>query len=351
MTDRHHTAPDERDAALDAAWRAYSVETPPPALDTAILAAAHREARSRPRPAGDDDTLAEAREPSKWWWGLAAAATIGAIAFGLVQIVPPTAPTEPTLATDMPATASKRPAETAAVRKLEPDAPAADTPSVNGSTVAPTVPKASAEAGGAMRGSETTPTPTEKLTPKPPDPGSEPAPTPNEMTAPTPNEMTALTPKERMPRAFPAAPAPAAQEKSEEERKRALTSEAATAAGRAAPPPSAPAAAPAAGGAPATPSGLAAGARRQSEAARDLQGDDGRRLDAPAATDAGRAVAQVPAAAYVARIEAHLAAGRGDDAVRELRAFRAAYPDADERLPPALRPWAAGVPRVPAPAR
>lgn len=338
MTDRHHPAPDERDAALDAAWRAYSVETPPPALDAAILAAAHREARSRPRPAGDDDALAEAREPSKWWWGLAAAATIGAIAFGLVQIVPPTAPTEPTGATDMPATASKRPAETAAERKLEAGAPAADAPSVPGSTVAPAVPKASAEAGGAMR-------------PAPQDRGSDTTPTPKETTAPTPKEMTALTPKERMPRAFPAAPAPPAEEKSEEGRKRALTSESATAAGMAGPPTSAPAAAPAARGAPATPSGPASGARRESGAARDLQGDDGRRLNAQAATDAGRAEARIPAEDYVARIEAHLGAGRGDDAVRELRAFRAAYPDADERLPPALRPWAAGVPRVPAPPR
>ena len=109
MTDPRSTGLPERDPALDAAWRAYSVETPPPALDAKILAAAHREARSRPRyPAGDDDALAEAREPSRWWWGLAAAATIGAIAFGIVQLAPPSTPTEPMVASDVPQESAKR---------------------------------------------------------------------------------------------------------------------------------------------------------------------------------------------------------------------------------------------------
>ena len=54
---------------------------------------------------------------------------------------------------------------------------------------------------------------------------------------------------------------------------------------------------------------------------------------------------------YVNRIEERLAAGRTDDAARELNAFRAAYANADERLPERLRAWAATVPRVPPAAR
>jgi hypothetical protein len=95
----------ERDPVLDAAWRAQSTELPPPSLDAAILAAAHREVASRPRAAGDDDTLAEAREPSRWWWGLAAAATIGAIAFGVVQLAPLGTAHDPMRATTCPPSA------------------------------------------------------------------------------------------------------------------------------------------------------------------------------------------------------------------------------------------------------
>jgi hypothetical protein len=98
--------PPERDPLLDAAWRAQSTELPPPSVDAAILAAAHREVASHPHAAGDDDTLAEAREPSRWWWGLAAAATIGAIAFGVVQLAPFGTAHDPTRATDMPSAAS-----------------------------------------------------------------------------------------------------------------------------------------------------------------------------------------------------------------------------------------------------
>ncbi len=102
MTTHDRTPPPERDPLLDAAWRGHSTELPPRAVDAAILAAAHREVASRPRTAGDDDTLAEAREPSRWWWGFAAAAAIGAIAFGLVQLAPFGPAHDPTRATDMP---------------------------------------------------------------------------------------------------------------------------------------------------------------------------------------------------------------------------------------------------------
>jgi hypothetical protein len=43
---------------------------------------------------------------------------------------------------------------------------------------------------------------------------------------------------------------------------------------------------------------------------------------------------------YIAAIHRALEAQRNDDAVKELQALRAAYPDADERMPQELRSWA-----------
>ena len=48
---------------------------------------------------------------------------------------------------------------------------------------------------------------------------------------------------------------------------------------------------------------------------------------------------------FIARLREQRAAGRDDDAIRTLRAFRAAYPDAEQMLPADLRAWAATVPR------
>ena len=48
---------------------------------------------------------------------------------------------------------------------------------------------------------------------------------------------------------------------------------------------------------------------------------------------------------FVARIRSLFAEANMAEAQRELLAFRAAYPDADARLPADLRPWAATVPR------
>jgi len=105
----HESPPPERDLALDAAWRAHSTERPPPGVDAAILAAAHRAVASRPRDAVDADVLAEAREPSRWWWGLAAAATIGAIAFGVVQLAQIAPAPDPMHASDIPSNAGGAP--------------------------------------------------------------------------------------------------------------------------------------------------------------------------------------------------------------------------------------------------
>lgn len=74
-----------RDAALDAVWREHSREMPPQHLDQAIVAAAHRAVGSVPQ----DSVASSATRPQRWWMPLAAAAAIGAIAVGLLQVTPP----------------------------------------------------------------------------------------------------------------------------------------------------------------------------------------------------------------------------------------------------------------------
>ena len=65
---------------------------------------------------------------------------------------------------------------------------------------------------------------------------------------------------------------------------------------------------------------------------------------APAARATLQGLAGPQAAdAWVARIVDRHAAGDLDAAATDLRAFRAAYPDADSRLPESLREWAASV--------
>ncbi len=77
------TPDDLHDARFDDAWRRASRETPPAALDDAIRAAARREVGAGPQ---DVTSVREATRPERWWFPLAAAATIGAIAIGLLQI-------------------------------------------------------------------------------------------------------------------------------------------------------------------------------------------------------------------------------------------------------------------------
>jgi hypothetical protein len=102
--------PDElRDVRFDAAWRAASHEEPSVALDDAIRAAARREVDAGPRPVPSATLAARvpnATRPERWWWPLAAAATIGAITFGLLQLEP-TGNGGPAVVSDMPATVTQ----------------------------------------------------------------------------------------------------------------------------------------------------------------------------------------------------------------------------------------------------
>lgn len=107
MTDptRDLPEPSERDPAFDAAWRAASSEGPPAALDSAILAAAHRAVGAGPR----RPEVRAATRWERWWFPLAAAATIGAVTIGILQLAPQdhgTTPDGGAIVSDMPAGAT-----------------------------------------------------------------------------------------------------------------------------------------------------------------------------------------------------------------------------------------------------
>jgi hypothetical protein len=105
------------DSALAAAMRTHAREEPPAALDAAILAAAHRAVGARPGVA--DNVLAEAREPQRWWWPLAAAAAIGAIALGVIQLWQPQRSDVDAIVSDAPVgqVASPRPPAPSSARE------------------------------------------------------------------------------------------------------------------------------------------------------------------------------------------------------------------------------------------
>jgi len=307
----------ERDPALDAAWRAQSTELPPPSVDAAILAAAHREVASRPRAAGDDDTLAEAREPSRWWWGLAAAATIGAIAFGVVQLAP-VGTHDPTRATDMPsAERTARPA----------DVPAAP---VTTEETAPTKPQNAAAASAGIARTEAPAREQAQLARAPESvpaakvgPASPPPPAGTRQRAEAPALASAerdASPTPQTPQPFPmvAAPVPATPPASSPTGKQEDVAPAAVAS------------------APVTERAAELMAKRASPAADSA-------LAAAGVSAEGRVAALRTPESFVLRIRELHEAGRLDEAARELVAFRKAYPDADAKLPPALRAWATTV--------
>lgn len=358
MTDWQRPGPPDRDPALDAAWKAHSTELPPPRLDAAILAAAHREARTRPQAIGDDDGVAHARGPSRAWWGLAAAATIGAIAFGLLHLDPPP-PADPsaTVATDVPRTAPDASPPVAVLRDAPPQL-AEPQRSPSGDTRPP------ADALTASREKDRA----AALT-RAPDPLPGAAPRANAQKAEEGKQRRADAPSRQRESAVES-PAPAA---------RALVEAPAPVAPPPAPPeaavpsprpfpggtpaPSIDAAPPASPPAPAsTPPAELAKSEAQANAADARGRETGERMAAAAPTaQAGRAQADSAAqgaatapvakmqartpAAWIERIRAFHAEQRLDEAARELNRFREAYPDADTRLPPALQTWAAGIKR------
>lgn len=314
MSPPHRPGRPERDPALDAAWKAHSTELPPPRLSAAILAAAHREARTRPHAVGDDDGLAHARGPSRAWWGLAAAATIGAIAFGLLQLTPPPGTDQAaTVATDVPRAVPERAPPADASRDAPP--PLTEAQRLPGADAPPRAdaPAASREIDRRAALARA-PDPTPSAAPRPsaqkaavprPFPGG--APAPSVAVAPAPPSAPATTPPDALAKSEAASNAVDARRRQPGERMAATV-----------------------------PTQPAAQAARRTQADRAAQG--------MAAAPVGKLQASTPAA-WIERISTLHAEQRFDDAARELNLFRDAYPDADTRLPLALQAWAASVKR------
>lgn len=235
------TGPDspERDPALERAWRAHSREGPPAALDRAILAAAHRAVGSGPAKV---EPAREANRPQRWWMPLAAAATIGAVAVGLLQLSPRdeslVAPTERVaavapqreLAKAAPAGTPEAPAADVKVRAATPEAraPAAgaqaraapDTPArpvdneraatrrQDAPAAAPASPPPTAAPSAAEPTHPARPRPAAPLPAPRPPPA---APPPLASTPPAAPPPLASTPPASTPSAVPAPAAPAAR--------------------------------------------------------------------------------------------------------------------------------------------
>lgn len=353
---------DLRDARVDTAWRAMSREEPPAAIDDAIRAAARREIGAGPRSASvNGATAPNSLRPQRAWWPLAAAATIGAIAIGLLQL---TEPERVGVAGEDKAVVSDTPASIASTKKQEVAVPRAP--------VAPVVEQPAAKPAIPAPAATRPPPPNaarERIAPAP-RPG---APGTLRKDAPAPlardegaAALDAAKPSAGEPRqaANAAAAAPPLAEPfpgdtSKRESKEATMRDAATAAPT---PPAPPAAAvvesPASGVAQgkietAPPrqvqrANAQAGSTAPSELAarRSQEAEDARGIAAAAAPKTlaasvprAKAVAQLSVPDWIALIRKLRDEGRRDDAAKELAAFRSAHADHEQLLPPDLRYW------------
>ncbi len=320
----------EHDPRVAAAWREHSAEMPPVQLDTAILAAAHRAVGSAPRDAAGEPR--EATSPQRWWMPLAAAATIGAIALGILQTAPHDESGTAPSVSDMPA-GQEKPAP----------------PATRGKLAAP----------GAQR--QSPPVPTESGTAVPPPTATAqvalPPTTKENPAAPVQDNLATMERKDSARAASAPAPAPAPT----------ANGGVATAEDRVVAPPSAPMGAPSQPEAPqpfpadkkVEPAAMAPERARAAPAAAAAERDEARPRNeaarfAPSATGApalGKTIARQDAAtanpvdidATLLRIRKLHDEGKLADAATELRALRAIVPDVDRRLPPELRAWAATV--------
>jgi len=314
----------ERDPVLDAAWREHSTEMPPARLDAAILAAAHRATGSAPQPVVAPETgkrpadvgvkSRAATRPQRWWMPLAAAATIGAVALGILQTMPQHESVIAPTVSDMPARAVERPAalpdaprdmlqpkeKRDATRTLA-ESDVARAPAAAAPPPAPSAPEARKQAAKVAA-----PPATDSTAPPPASFAAAPQPFPAEKKADSGESAESTDMKSRSRAALatePAAAPPVAQysgpaRKDERQRSEPLQS------------------APAAAGA----MPLAKTAANSARAAKDNDVD-----------------------AWIVRIHKLHDEGKLADAANELRALRQITTDADGRLPPELRAWAATV--------
>ncbi|MBK7591525.1 MAG: hypothetical protein IPI27_09515 [Betaproteobacteria bacterium] len=304
------------DARFDAAWRSVSNEEPPPALDAALRAAARREVGAGPLRA--ENEVPEATRPERWWFPLAAAATIGAIALGLLQIVGTEGLFDggtSTVVSDIPpgTTSAKREAAADAPSPPPQPTPATDAPIARGLVIPPaatgyaTAPKPAADTEPS-----TPPRPEAKLIRRQvaealPDPARADAAAPS---APGKPAVARVEPA-------PAAAAPAAAAETSKVRSDADAG--------ATPPPAVAPRSPQSAVAPPAAARLAAtpSERRRDDAVRDAQ--DAR--------------PPLPVADWIALIRRLRDEGKLDEATRELAAFRRAHADHLQLLPPDLARW------------
>jgi hypothetical protein len=281
---------DPSDPALDRLLRADPSASPPAELDAAILAAAHRAVASTPREARG----AEATRPWQWWTPLAAAAAIGAVAIGVLQLMPSGRESAPSVVSDMPAATKPQ-------LNVVPAPSSAPAPSIQSQ---PSVPKVTAEIPPPRSSA-----PVRRK-------ASEPVAAPEAFSADRASPSQAPDPRASAQEFASAAP-PSARESTQT---------------LASPPPQ------------------AAPMNAESTRRDAAQGAAAGALDRAASPALAKSAIKDESEArradeFVARIRRLRSEGRSEDAARELTAFRAAFTDADARLPPDLREWAASVKR------
>ena len=392
----------ERDPQLDAAWREHSSEMPPATLDAAILAAAHRAVGSKPTCSTPQDAGGSASEtglhtraatgPQRWWMPLAAAATIGAVALGILQTAPQDQSVVAPSATDMrsvPTAVPPRAMSTVASEVAPPVAPPAAPPAAP--PVAPAMAPPARDKLDAVDRKDAPLGERGAAAPSTPMPVPAAAPVPRAMPPAAPANVIAEAPATSA-NATAAAPATSAGKIA------ARRAEADAAPFPSAPPP-APAAAPQpfpaekknefadamapqrqrasdapqkqqASEAPQRQQASEATAPRQKQAAESppparmaAASDEARERSAAAAPSSFASGAAAPGTValaktassadssakaididgWIVRIRKLHDEGKLADAAKELVALRAAVPDADRRLPPELRAWAATV--------
>lgn len=329
----------EHDPELDKAWHLHSREEPPAALDRAILAAAHRAVESGPH-----QLAPQATRPQRWWMPLAAAAAIGVVALGIVQLAPQEQAID---ATTAPSAVAPVPQRRAQEESKAPPAPAEATPQAD------LLQKKEKAAEPVAQPSAPPNAPAPARVAAPPATAPPPA-------APAPPARDNKLGADKAPEPFPAAPMAQKTEadagkavRPEEKRDAALAGNAA----KPAPPPppaaaaaepmadarkdmsserqlAAPAQAPASGGVTAR---MREGVRAQAESS-GAAGAVAPMAKSVAADDEARARARDPDA-WIVRIRKLRDEGHTADALRELREFRALVPDPERRLPADLRDW------------
>ncbi len=276
---------DFTDPALDALLRSDPDAAPPAHVDAAILAAAHRAVARAPCEA----ERALARPSWRSWMPLAAAAVVATIVIGVLPLAPTPPDATAPVVTDGSANAARE--QPAAAGSPRADAAREQRAAAGSPPATATQERPRAAGGSSAAAPHDTP-----ATRHAAETGLAGAPSPSSIPSP------ALAERER-PSVSATSPPPA---------------QARPSAAAASPP-----------------------GRQEIAASKQLS----MRRDTSAAAESPDDSAARRAADGIARMRALRSEGRLADAARELARFRAAFSDADARLPADLRTWAAAVPR------